>query len=93
MAPAPAALRGHVTFGSFNRQDKVHPALIGCWARILRSVPGARLLLKNRALQIPAVRAALVAAFAREGVPAAIGWAVPENESWCLPSRGAASAT
>ena len=70
VAPAPAALRGHVTFGSFNRQDKLHPALVGCWSRILRAVPGARLLLKNRALQVPAVREALVAAFAREGIPA-----------------------
>ncbi len=70
VAPFPAPRRGQVTFGSFNRQDKLHPALVGCWSRILRAVPGARLLLKNRALQVPAVRDALVAAFAREGVPA-----------------------
>ncbi len=70
VAPAPATIRSHLTFGSFNRQDKLHPALVGCWSRILRAVPTARLLLKNRALQVPAVRTALLAAFEREGVAA-----------------------
>ena len=68
VAAPPALRRGYVTFGSFNRQDKLHPALFAAWARILAAVPGARLLLKNRALQVAGVRAAVATAFERAGV-------------------------
>jgi predicted O-linked N-acetylglucosamine transferase (SPINDLY family) len=45
--PSPAALRGHVTFGSFNNLAKVNDRMLRVWARILESVPGSRLLLKS----------------------------------------------
>lgn len=57
------------TFGSFNRQDKLHPKLLARWAEILRALPQTRLLLKNRALKAPAVREALFRTFAGFGVP------------------------
>jgi protein O-GlcNAc transferase len=56
------------TYGSFNRQDKLHPELINIWAEILLAVPGSRLLLKNRAIEIPFVRSALQESFAKQGV-------------------------
>lgn len=56
------------TFGSFNRQDKLHPALLRIWAEILHAVPGSRLLLKNRALQVTTVRQALEDTFAKLGI-------------------------
>ncbi|MFI3137409.1 MAG: tetratricopeptide repeat protein [Methylococcaceae bacterium] len=56
------------TFGSFNRQDKLHPELIRIWAEILHATPGSRLLLKNRALGVPAVKAALEARFSQQGI-------------------------
>ena len=56
VAPMPCLAGAPFTFGSFNRQDKLHPALLAVWAEILRAVPGSRLLLKNRALQVAAVR-------------------------------------
>lgn len=44
---SPAALRGGVTFGSFNNLAKVNDRMLRLWARILEAVPGSRLLLKS----------------------------------------------
>lgn len=44
----PALERGHVTFGSFNRPEKITADVIRVWARILRDTPDSRLILKNR---------------------------------------------
>jgi len=41
----PAAQMGVVTFGSLNRFAKLNDGLLRCWARLLRAVPGSRLLL------------------------------------------------
>lgn len=42
---APAAERGFLTFGSFNRANKIHERVIGLWSRILHGVPRARLVI------------------------------------------------
>jgi protein O-GlcNAc transferase len=66
---APPALdRGQVTFGCFNRLDKVNPAVVACWARILRAVPDARLMLKTPELDLPPVHRRVSEAFAQAGV-------------------------
>jgi len=41
----PAADAGTVTFGSVNQFRKVHEGLLGCWARLLQTVPRSRLLI------------------------------------------------
>jgi predicted O-linked N-acetylglucosamine transferase (SPINDLY family) len=44
-APAPPLLRNrHVTFGSFNQIAKISPTTRALWARILKEVPGSRLM-------------------------------------------------
>ena len=43
----PALNRGHVTFGSFNRPEKLGDQVIATWARVLQAVPGAVMLLGN----------------------------------------------
>jgi len=48
VATTPALSRGYVTFGSFNKLAKLGPATLRLWARVLRRVPGSRLLLKWR---------------------------------------------
>jgi predicted O-linked N-acetylglucosamine transferase (SPINDLY family) len=70
--PAPGSLpalgRGYVTFGSFNRLDKVQEPVVRAWAEILRAMPGARIVIKNRWLSDPAHRDRLIGLFAGSGV-------------------------
>ncbi len=46
----PALKRGFVTFGSFNRPEKITREVIRVWSRILREIPNSKLILKNRNL-------------------------------------------
>ncbi|RQR26937.1 glycosyltransferase [Burkholderia sp. Bp9143] len=41
----PAFRNGHVTFGSFNRLNKMHPEVIALWSELLKAVPNARMLI------------------------------------------------
>lgn len=41
----PALNNGHITFGSFNRPSKLSRKLIARWARLLRAVPDARMVM------------------------------------------------
>lgn len=68
VAATPCQQKGFVTFGSFNRQDKIHPELLRIWAQVLRGAPTTRLVLKNRAFQSSSVQASVGEAFARLGV-------------------------
>ncbi len=54
---APPVLEaGRITFGCFNAMPKINGPLLELWSRILHSVPGSRLLLKNGALRDPSVQ-------------------------------------
>lgn len=70
VAPPPCLEAGHVTFGSLNSAYKLTDPTISAWAAVLLMVPGARLLLRNRALDQASNRADLRARFAAEGVEA-----------------------
>ena len=48
VAPLPALDRGHATFGCFNNPAKITPQAVAVWAKILRRLPGARLVFKYR---------------------------------------------
>lgn len=48
VAPLPATVKGHLTFGSFNRLSKLSDACLDLWAALLRAIPDARLLIKDR---------------------------------------------
>lgn len=43
--PLPALENGHLRFGSFNRPDKINDASLRLWARLLRAVPDATMLI------------------------------------------------
>ena len=45
VARLPALARGHVTFGSFNRPNKISSSVVALWAELMQAVPGSRLLL------------------------------------------------
>jgi predicted O-linked N-acetylglucosamine transferase (SPINDLY family) len=45
-APPPHLAAGHIAFGSFNNPAKLTPDVIRLWARVLKAVPGARMVLK-----------------------------------------------
>jgi len=57
VAELPALSRGAVTFGCLNRLGKVTQTALELWARILRAVPGSRLLLKDAAFDNPVMQA------------------------------------
>ncbi len=46
----PALLSGHLTFGCFNNLSKVSGEVVVLWSRILRELPGSRLVLKTKSL-------------------------------------------
>jgi protein O-GlcNAc transferase len=68
VAPPPCLAEGCITFGSFCSHYKMTDAVVASWAEILRRAPAARLLVKNRALGEPSIRAAFYARFAALGV-------------------------
>ncbi len=45
---APASTNGFITFGCFNNLPKVTPTTMGLWASVLKAIPDARLVVKNR---------------------------------------------
>ena len=64
----PVLERGRLTFGSFNRPEKMTADVIGVWARILREVPDSRLILKNRNFVHADVQAHFRDAFGAEDI-------------------------
>jgi predicted O-linked N-acetylglucosamine transferase (SPINDLY family) len=68
IGPLPAAQQGLVTFGSFNNLAKMNASVIDLWATILKRVSGSRLLLKNRWLMLPDMRARVRRLFEERGI-------------------------
>jgi len=70
-SPQPPILsKGHMTYGVFNRIDKISDDAVTVWARILRSVADARLLIKHHAVDDLSIRSTLRDRFVRHGVSA-----------------------
>jgi predicted O-linked N-acetylglucosamine transferase (SPINDLY family) len=64
----PARRKGYVTFGSFNKLNKVTPSVIALWARILHAVPGSRLIIKTSGLGEPATQESVRRLFTQSNV-------------------------
>jgi protein O-GlcNAc transferase len=66
VVPPPSLGKGYVTFGSFNTLPKIGPQVIAVWARILKELPTARLVM----LTVPegSTRTRLAQAFAEHGI-------------------------
>jgi len=89
--PPPALRNGYVTFGSFNTLPKINESVIETWAAILRTIPEARLLLKNRALADHGTCERYQRLFAEHGVAAhrldLVAWTTRSSEHLALYNR------
>jgi predicted O-linked N-acetylglucosamine transferase (SPINDLY family) len=80
--PLPALARGYVTFGSFNRLDKIQEPVVRTWAKILSALPTARIVIKNRWLGDTAQRDHLIALFTSHGIaPQRVGLLGPATRA------------
>jgi predicted O-linked N-acetylglucosamine transferase (SPINDLY family) len=68
VAPLPALAAGCITFGYFGRPERLNEAVIAAWARIMRDVPGSRLVLNSRPFGEAAFRALFARRFAAQGI-------------------------
>jgi len=67
---APPMLRnGFVTFGVFNRIDKISDDVLAVWSKLLQVVPGSKIIVKHLGLDDAFLRDSLVGRFVAEGVP------------------------
>lgn len=66
--PAPCLNNDHVTFGSMNNHAKLQPQWLKVWAKVLRQVPGSRLLLKSRAMNSDRIAEEVFSLFNEYGV-------------------------
>lgn len=62
----PALQSGVLTFGSFNRSDKLTKEVVALWSRVLNAVPGSRMLLGS--VSDASQKENLAEQFARHGV-------------------------
>lgn len=70
VAPPPALTTGRVTFGCFNRHEKLTPQVLETWAQILQRVPGSVLFLKNDTGRKPEGQSYMQQVFGRYGIEA-----------------------
>ncbi len=71
VACLPAVANGCITFGYFGRTVRLNDAVLAAWARILRAVPGSRLMLNSAPFGEPASREQMTARFAALGIDSA----------------------
>jgi predicted O-linked N-acetylglucosamine transferase (SPINDLY family) len=64
----PALRNGHITFGSFNRFNKLRPRTIALWSELLRALPDARMMIAG--MPRDNSHTILTEWFAKEGVEA-----------------------
>ncbi|MDW8469427.1 MAG: hypothetical protein RML56_12790 [Burkholderiales bacterium] len=68
VAAPPCERNGYVTFGCFNRLEKLVPPVLDTWAEILRRLPQTRLLLKGKGLGEGSERRWIAEQFRRRGI-------------------------
>jgi predicted O-linked N-acetylglucosamine transferase (SPINDLY family) len=69
-SPLPMIRNGYVTFGVFNRIDKISDAALAVWSRLLQAIPGSIIVVKHGALSDAFVRDNLISRFVAHGVAA-----------------------
>ncbi len=64
----PMLRNGFVTFGVFNRIDKISDEALAVWSKLLRAVTGSKIVVKHFALDDALVRDGLVGRFVAQGI-------------------------
>ncbi len=70
-----------ITFGSFNNLTKITDTALQAWARIVRAVPGSRLLVKGRGLAQQRIRDRFALRLTSAGVPDGCWDVMPQHAS------------
>ena len=70
VAPLPMQSKGHVTFGVFNRVEKISDETIDVWGRIFAALPDARLVVKHSMVDDANVRNSLLERLVARGIAA-----------------------
>ena len=65
----PMIRNGYVTFGVFNRIDKISDEALAVWSRLLRAVAGSKIVIKHLALDDSMLRNGLIARFQAHDIP------------------------
>ncbi|MGJ4945712.1 tetratricopeptide repeat protein [Bradyrhizobium sp. HKCCYLS1011] len=66
----PMLRNGYVTFGVFNRIDKISDVALAVWAELMQELPSARIVIKNTALDDAYLRDSLIGRFVNHGIAA-----------------------
>jgi predicted O-linked N-acetylglucosamine transferase (SPINDLY family) len=64
----PLLSKRHITFGVFNRANKVSDEAIELWARILQSIPKSQILMKHGGFDVESTRNSCLEKFAVHGI-------------------------
>ena len=64
----PMSRAGHVTFGVFNRINKISEDALALWARLMHELPQSRIVIKHGALDDASVAERLIRRFGERGV-------------------------
>jgi len=67
-AALPMIRNGHVTFGVFNRIDKLSDDVLAVWSKLLQQVAGSTIVAKIAALDDPFLRDGLIGRFVAHGI-------------------------
>ncbi len=68
IAPPPVLVNGYITFGCLNKPDKINVDVLALWAKLLKRLPTARLLLKAPLFDIPHYRDGFVQRLIAQGI-------------------------
>lgn len=66
VSEAPCVKNGFITFGSFNRLNKINSQVVSLWSRVLRSIPNSKMQLAAMHNSSPPLE--LISWFAEEGI-------------------------
>jgi predicted O-linked N-acetylglucosamine transferase (SPINDLY family) len=68
LSPPPMIRNGYVTFGVFNRIDKISDSALALWAQLLNELTASRIVIKNGALSDHSLRDGLIGRFVDHGI-------------------------